>query len=171
MVTGTLAICLAIQLSATGANYTPIKIGFVDRDQLFETPGVEKRLTPIRATIKESETEFEQRWEDLLAQFRNFEVNKEFMDEEDRKAREAELKGLRDDLLQFAQSKQEAIEEERDKVMREIVDEIRNMVRQVAQERGYALVLWKSALAYGAPEHDLTRHVLKVLLAREGEQP
>lgn len=168
MMTGTLAICLAIQLSATGTGYAPIRIGFVDRDQLFETPRVEKKLIPVRDRIRESESEFEQRWDDLLEAFRNFEVNKEFMDEEDRAEKEAKLKKDRDELLQFAREKQDTLEEEREQAMREILAEIRDLIRRVAQEHGYALILWKSAVAYGAPEYDVTQHVMKLLL--EGEE-
>lgn len=164
MMTSVLAICLAVQISATGSEYPPVRIGFVDRDELFKAPRVERMLEPLRESVKTSEAEFERRWDELLAEIRDFEAKKEFMDEEGIQDKEVELKKGRDEILAYIREKKEALEEERDAKMRQILTEIRDMVRQVAQEQGYTLVLWKSAIAYGAPEHDLTQMVMKRIL-------
>lgn len=164
-----LALCLVTQVSATGTEYVPIKIGFVDRERLYEAPRVEKQLAPIRDEIRVSEAEFEGRWDALLEKMRDFESKKDFMDEEAREEKEVELKGERDGILKFLREKQEAIDKGREEVLSTILVDIRNLVRQVAQEQGYGLVLWKSAVAYGDPEHNLTEKVMKLLLEEGGE--
>lgn len=169
MIAAIVAVCLAAQVSATDTVAFPFKLGYVDREELFKAPRVERMLLPLRDRIKVSESEFDARWDQLLAQVRDFESKKEFMDQPGREEKEAELKKMRDEIAAFVREKRESLEDERDTTMRQVLSEVRDLVRQVAQEQGYSLVLWKSAVAYGAPEHDLTQVVMKRLVETEGK--
>jgi Skp family chaperone for outer membrane proteins len=170
MISTALALCMAIQFSATGEVAPTAKIGFVDRDELFKAPRVEKVLKELREQIRTSESEFERKMDRYEQEMRDFELKKIAMDEAAAQEREAELRAMRDEVVDYLRTKKEDLERVREERLREVTDEIRDVVRTIAQENGYTLVLWKSALAYGAREHDLTQIVMKRFLESGGGQ-
>lgn len=167
MISTALALCMAIQISATPP---AAKIGFVDREELFKAPRVEKVLQELRDQIQTSEDEFERQLDRYEQEARDFELKKIAMDEAAVQAREAELRDKKKEIVDFLRTKKEDLEQVRDDRLRAITDEIRDVVRAVAQENGYTIVLWKSALAYGSRDHDLTQIVMKRFLEKGGDQ-
>jgi len=170
MISTALAFCLAVQLAAPGDATPAVKIGFVDREEFYKTPRVEKILNELRDQVRESEAEFERRMDEYEKEARDLELQRIAMDEEAVQKKEAELKDMRDQVLQYLRDERSKLDDKREEKLASVVDEIRGVVRVVAQEQGYTLVLWKSALAYGSRDHDLTQVVLKRFLEEGGGQ-
>jgi Skp family chaperone for outer membrane proteins len=167
MISTVLALCMAVQISATPP---AAKIGFVDREELFKAPRVEKVLQEIRDQIRTSESEFERRLDRYEQEARDFELKKIAMDEAAVQEKEAELRAEKAKIVDFLRTKKEDLEQVKEDRLRAVTDEIRDVVRTVAQERGYTIVLWKSALAYGSRDHDLTQIVMQKYLEKGGDQ-
>jgi outer membrane protein len=142
------------------------KVGYVNVAKVFD--GYE-RTKASDATLgkkgKQKEAELEERMNEL----KKLRQNLELLNDEARETKTREIEEKAEELQQFRTSTARDLSRERDKIAKEILQEIQGGLEEYAKANHFSLILDSRSLLYGQSAHDVTDEVLKLLNSRKRE--
>ncbi|MFW5815714.1 MAG: OmpH family outer membrane protein [Wenzhouxiangella sp.] len=157
-----LLLLVAAALAASACAEEPIRIGYVDMKRLFET-------APQVVAARESlDDEFRPRNESLLADENRLQALEqtltegEQLDPEQRLELERDIRNLRRSIDRRREDLREELRFRTSTATKALEETIEVAVRQVAETRGYDLIL-TSPVAYAADSIDITDFILEWL--------
>jgi len=161
MVTGVL---LAASFACAPVEAEETKIGYVSLSKIFD--GYERTKASdaqLEKKGKQRETELQGR----VGELKKLRESVELLSDQAREAKTREIEQKADDLQRFRTNAARDLRRERDKVAKEILQDIRRVVDEYAKANGFAMVLKaEDVLLYAQSRQDLTDEILKALNAR-----
>ena len=161
-------LCL-MTLGVWAQTPTPQKVGFVDVELIIENSraiataldSVDRQLAGVAREIDEKQRDFRRKRFDLDRQER-------LLAEGERDARREELSGLQSEIdrLQFNLEQEMRV---RERQIQPVLEKIMQIVADVAEAQGYAIVLRGEIVIYGNKAVDLTPEVIGAVDARADE--
>ena len=145
-----------------------LKVGYVNIAKVFE--GYQRTKASDAALErqgKQKEAEFEARMADLKKLRESLELLNDAA--KDAKAREVEEKA--EELQRFRTNTARNLRRERDRITKDILQEIQQAIEQYAKTNGLSLVLDERSLLYGVPTQDLTNAILNLMNSRLAAAP
>ncbi len=142
----------------------PIKIGYLDLNRVVQavakqTPeydDLSKELEKRQAEIDRRGAEIDKLKEELKA-------NRVIWSEEKSREQEKIIRDKEDDLKVYSEGAQRFRDVEENKILRRLLPDIAQVVKQVGEKEGYSMILEKRILLYGSPSFDLTDKIIKAM--------
>ena len=157
------ALGLLLGASAVSADIS-FKVGYVDVAQLFDQYERTKRSESIlERKGKQKEGELEGR----LNELKKLRSGLELLSEKARSGRAREIDTKADELRRFGKYTQEELQRERNRVAKDIIDDIQRTIQDYAKANDFSMILDQRLLLYGQEIHDVTHDVLKQLNAKD----
>ncbi|MGM0648949.1 MAG: OmpH family outer membrane protein [Bacteroidota bacterium] len=158
-------IAAIVLIAGTAANSFAQKLGYVRVEAIFEE-------MPERAKAEKEITEYSKQLEEQL-QTMNAEFEKKYQEYEEnyenwgtavRKDKELDIQNLQQRIQGFQQSAQSDLQEKEQELLEPIYEKIRNAIKKVGDDEGYAYIYDNSMLLYKSDDSDdLTEKVKKEL--------
>jgi outer membrane protein len=158
-----LAAALLAALGGLPAQAQEMKVGFVNVAKVFD--GYVKTQASDSALEKEGKQK-EAELEGRMNELRKLRENLELLGDEARESKTREIEQKADDLQRFRANTARDLRRERDKIAKDLLDEIQVALDEFAKANSYTLILDSRALLYAENAHDITDQVLKVLNAK-----
>lgn len=169
-----LAILFAVGAvpGAAAAQGNPVNLAFVDLQRaLLEVEDGKKTKTKLEAMKADRQGKLDARQEELRALQKNFEAQKDFMNDEQRKAKEEEFRTKLGALQQTYATLQRELAEEETKATKSIFDRMGKILAKMGEDQKLTMVFEKTQSSIlWAPKHlDLTNEVIRRYNAGEGK--
>lgn len=136
------------------------KIGVVNLDKILHeykrTQASDKKLEGFY-NAKQAERER------MVSEIKNLREELVLLNEESRRERQQQVEGKIKGLADFDRDSKEALQKARDEAVKEILDEVEEVVTSFSKEKGFDLVISSRAVLYGVESMDLTDPVLAIL--------
>lgn len=156
---GALSVILA--LSATPLAQAADNVALVDMQKLFQkSPEKMEANKNYGNSFKTREEKLQKEENDLKDRMKQFERDASTMKETDRKKRHKEIEKQKNALIAKLQSFQTDTSDFRAKESKKIFTNIQNIVKSVANKKGYTTVLDANVVIYADPKNDITDDVL-----------
>ncbi len=140
------------------------KVGYVDIGRVFDEYERTKRSESIlERKGQQKEDELEKR----LGSLRKLRGGLELLSDSAREKRSQEIDEKADELRRFGKYTKRELLLERDRVAKDILEDIQQAIDDYASANGFSLILDQRLLLYGQAVHDVTGEVLKQLNARD----
>lgn len=162
-VAGLLAV--AAPLSAQAA---PTKIGYIDtRRVLNEAPGAQEARQTLEREMQGFQNQMKVMQDSLQALMADYQQKSAVMSAEARQAREQEILSKRTGWEQRAEQLQNQAAQRQQQVMEPIMQRVEEIISQVRQSEGFAIVfdVASEAIVSADPSLDLTTKVIERLRA------
>lgn len=159
-------LVLVIFLAFTGYCWaeSDIKIGYVDIAQAFDQYSKTQMLTQdLRSKVEKKKEDLDRRKAEVERLKQEMESQEALWSEEQKEEKQELLREKRDELKTYASSANQYLRREEDKLTRQLLDEIREIIKIVAQKEGYSIVLEKGPILYSNEKNDLTAKVINQL--------
>lgn len=163
-----LLICLIALTAAMTANAQ--KYALLDMEYILKNiPAYERANEQLNQVSKKWQAEVEALNTEASAMYKNYQNEMVFLSQEQKKARqEAIMKKEKDasDLKRKYFGPEGELFKKRESLMSPIQEEIYTAVKEIAELRGYSLVLDRSSdtgVIYGSPKADISNEVLQKL--------
>ncbi len=156
-----LGLAVVFGLMATAFGFADnLKIGYVDLAKVFDSYQKTKEFD----SVLQSEGEAFQKQRDAMIQKIQDAQNKlALMSDSQKSSMEANIEKQKDAVVAFDKDKREELTKRRDDKVREILNEIKNVVTTIAKKEGYTYVMNDRVMIYGDPQYDITDEVMKNL--------
>ena len=166
--TGVVAVCSLLALAASVANAAEGKIGFVNLAKLFDSYDRTKSSDAVlQQKGKQKETELGAKLNDL----KKMREGLELLSDEMRETKSRQIEQKSDEVQLFRKNTAQDLQRERDRIAKDILEEIQKGIDEYAKANGYALIMDQRSLLYGAPTIDLTDELLAALNKRPAKPP
>ncbi len=139
---------------------TDVKIGYVDLSRAFDE--YKKTKDFDKALEKKGDTKQTQR-EKVVKDIRKMRDELELLNEKARMKKEGDIEAKIELLQQFDQDAKSELIKERDDMVRDILEEMNDVIQDYGNSKGYSIILNDRVLLYGGTSMDLTDEVIKVL--------
>ena len=156
----TLALLLVPAVGAEG------KIAVVDLGRAFDA--YEKTRQLDRQLEERSNTKQAER-ERMVSEIRRMKDELELMSEQGREDRQVALDEKIRTLQEFDRQTRDALKRDREAMVKEILEEIEDVIQRYAKAQGYDFVLGDRAVLYADKAADITDRLIKTL--NEGQAP
>ncbi len=165
-------VCCSFGLLVSG--YSPLvaaeelKIGYVNLAKVFD--GYERTKASdaeLESKGKQKEAQLQQRMDELKKLRESLELLNDKA--KDTKSSEAEAKA--DELQRFRTSTARDLRRERDRIAKEILQEIQASIEDYGKANGFSMVFDERSLLYAQPGFDVTDQVLQALNSRYHKKP
>ncbi len=153
--------CGALVPSIGGA--AEFKVGYVDVGTIFDEY---KRTASSEAVLKEQGKAKEAEFETRMGELTKLRQGLELLNEEAKEARAQQIDEKVEGLQQFRTSATREFSRERERLVKKLLEEIREGLDAYAKQHDFSLILDSRSLLYGASGHDVTQEVLKWLNSR-----
>ncbi len=159
LVIGLVSIML-LSVAGTVLAQSESKIGFVDLSRSFDE--YKKTKDFDKALEKKGDTKQEQR-EKLVKDIRKMRDELELMNEKARESKEKDIESSIRSLQEFDQDAKTGLTKERDDMVRDILREMNDTIKEYGEKNGYSIILNDRVLLYGKKTIDLTDEIIKIL--------
>ena len=153
-------ITLAIFLFSGLASAQENKVGFVDLSKSFDeyqkTKDFDKELEK-KGDMKQEERE------KLVQDIRKMRGELELMNKSARDKKETDIEAKIKSLQEFDQEAKTDLTKERDNMVKDILKEMSDVIKEYGQKNGYSIILNDRVLLYGDPGMELTNEIIKIL--------
>ncbi len=155
------------------ASAEEMKIGYVNLQQIKETAEWKRREDLFKAEVGKSQIEVEKKRKELENAAFQYERQKPMLSESAQREKERELQKQRLEFQLWAQDRQRDLDGKRDEMTESVWSQVRQVVEEVAKERGLTLVIdydpsppnatvnLQKGLVYLEPKVDITDEVVK----------
>ncbi len=158
-------VCMAAMIVGTSspASAEELKVGYVNVAKIFDSYEKTKANdVNLEKRGKQKEAELEARVNEL----KKLRQSLELLSNEAREAKTREIEEKADELQRFRTSTARDLRHDRDKIAKELLDEIQRGITDYAKANGYSLILDARSVLYGQNAYDVTDGVLKLLNSR-----
>ena len=142
-----------------------LKIGYVNVGKVFD--GYAKTQSSdavLEKQGKQKEAELEARMNEL----KKLRESLELLNDAARDAKSREIEEKADELQRFRTNTARDLRRDRDKIAKDLLDEIEQTLNEFAKANGFSVILDSRAMLYGQPALDVTDQVLKLLNSHAG---
>ena len=161
---------LIINLMLSGNLYSKkkeklLKVGAVDLQKVFKkSPGKKIAKDHLEKKRKSFEDENKKREEKIKKAKKEYENNKSNLTDNEKESAQLEIKKQTIDLKEYVQVSNQKLEDEENKLLEPVIDDIKKAVEAVSMMYGYDIILDKSAyILYIDKEFDITDEVVTQL--------
>ena len=161
-------ICLLTSVICPLVQAEELKIGYVNLAKVFD--GYERTKASdaeLESKGKQKEAQLQQRMDELKKLRESLELLNDKA--KDTKSSEAEAKA--DELQRFRTSTARDLRRERDRIAKEILQEIQASIEDYGKANGFSMVFDERSLLYAQPGFDVTDQVLQALNSRYHKKP
>lgn len=157
-----LGLIFIFLVSSVGVAFaqTDVKIGYVDLSRTFDE--YKKTKDFDKALEKKGDTKQTQRG-DVVKDIRKMRDELELLNEKARVKKEQDIEAKIELLQQFDQDAKSELVKERDDMVRDILEEMNDVIQEYGNSQGYSIILNDRVLLYGGTSMDLTDEIIKVL--------
>ena len=153
---GIFVLCAAAPLFAESQG----KIGYIDLSRSFDeyqkTKDFDKDLES-KGDMKQGERE------KLVQEIRKMREELELMNKNAREKKEADIEAKIKSLQEFDQEAKTDLTKERDNMVKDILKEMSDVIKEYGQKNGYSIIVNDRVLLYGDSGMDLTNEIIKIL--------
>ena len=140
-----------------------LKIGYVNLAKVFDNYEKTKASdSALEKKGKQKEAELEGRMNEL----KKLRQGLELLNDEVKEAKASEIETKSEELQRFRNATARDLRRERDRIAKDILEEIRGMLKEYAEANGFAVILDSRSLVFGQHTYDVTEDVLKLLNSR-----
>ena len=136
------------------------KIGYIDLSKSFDeyqkTKDFDKELEK-KGDMKQGERE------KLVQDVRKMREELELMNKSAREKKEADIEAKIKSLQEFDQEAKTDLTKERDNMVKDILKEMSDVIKEYGQKNGYSIILNDRVLLYGDSGMELTNEIIKIL--------
>lgn len=155
--TFTALLFFSFAISGFSAN---LKMGYVDTVEVFN----EYQRTKDQDELLESKKEEVQRiLEEKERRLRDIQNRLEVLREDQREAERDNLQEAMEDYRQARQRELSGIQRKRDEMMREIAEDIYQVIETYAKQNNYDLIINRNSILYAPEDKDLTETILNII--------
>jgi outer membrane protein len=158
-----MAVLMAAAAACPHAAAEEGKVGYVNLSAIFD--GYE-RTKSSDAMLEKKGKQKEAELEGRMSELRKLRESLELLSEDAREQKAREIEEKADDLQRFRTSAARDLGRERDKIAKDILDEIQQGVNEFAKANGYAMIIDSRSLLYSDKQQDVTDGVLALLNKR-----
>jgi len=155
-----LVFILFFSFSGISLAQSDIKIGYVDLSRAFDE--YKKTKDFDRALEKRGDTKQGER-ERVVKDIRKMRDELELLNEKARRRKEQEIETKIESLQEFDQDAKAELIKERDDMVRDILEEMNDVIQEYGNANGYSAILNDRVLLYGENSMDLTDDIIKIL--------
>jgi outer membrane protein len=160
-----LALITAGVVTADAAAPAAGKIGFIDlvalERTLLATPAGKRASAKMEQSLKAKQTEFDKKRNDLQKVIAEFEKQRSMLKPEVAAQREQEYGERMRELQEYYVKLQGDLGNEQAKLIQEVVKQAEPVIKQVAQEQGYTMIMNRAAVVWAVDGIDITAEVNK----------
>lgn len=154
---GLLALCFSAPVFAA-----TLKVGVVDVQQVLKSsPRVSADKTKLQAQFKPQYEKIQAAQKSLEAMVDNLHKNGSTMQAKDRTALQASIQKSQESLMKQQQGFQSTFMAARSKDMQDLLGELQNVMKTIAQKNQINVILPKSGVVYSDSNLDMTSQVEK----------
>lgn len=136
------------------------KIGYIDLSRSFDeykkTKDFDKELES-KGDMKQQERE------KVVQEIRKMREELELMNKSAREKKEADIEAKIKSLQDFDQEAKTDLTKERDNMVKDILKEMSDVIKEYGEKNGYSIILNDRVLLYGDSGMDLTNEIIKIL--------
>jgi len=136
------------------------RIGYIDLSRSFDeyqkTKDFDKQLEK-KGDMKQQERE------KLVQEIRKMREELELMNKNSREKKEVDIEAKIKSLQEFDQGAKTDLTKERDNMVKDILKEMSDVIKEYGQKNGYSIILNDRVLLYGENSMDITNDIIKVL--------
>ena len=145
-----------------------LKIGYVNLAKVFDSYQKTKALDEeLEKKGKQKDAELQGR----LNELKKMREGLELLNDQARESKARDIEQKADELQRFRANTARDLHRERDKMAKNILQEIQQIVEEYAKANHFTLILDERSLLYGQATYDMTDAILKLLNARAAAKP
>ena len=152
--------CFTVNVSSALAES---KIGFVDLSKAFDAY---QKTKDFDKSLEQKGTTKQNQREKLVKEIRKMRDELELLNETTRKTKEGDIESKMKTLQKFDQEAKTELVKERDDMVKDILGEMNDVIKEYGKKNGYSMVLNDRVLLYGKEELNITDDIIKILNAR-----
>lgn len=143
------------------------KIGVIDMLGIFEKSDKMQAITKnVKQTVSEKQKEWEQKKNGLEKQIQDLQVQRDLMPKESYDSKMAELRNQHTQFMDWWREEEKKLDELKADSLKPFLRELKDIVKSVAVEQGFMLILKKENLLYSDDSLDITDAVIAKLNAK-----
>jgi len=157
----TIILCsFIITLMFSSVSAASLKIGYVDISKVFDNY---KKAEVENKELENASLEKQKQREKLVESIQKLREEMKIMSEEGKKKRNPDLIEKMSELRAFDREARNDLKLQRDKIMRDILEDIQEAIGTYAKKNKFDLIFYRNALVYNADHLDVTSEVIKIL--------
>jgi outer membrane protein len=137
-----------------------LKIGYIDAIKVFDN--YEKTKEQDKILEQQSDKKKQER-EKLVNEVRKMKDELDVLSSKAKEQKQAQIDEKLKNLQDYDQKTRTELGQQRDKMARDILKEIEQIVNKYAEDNGYNIILNSRTLVYGQQQYDLTDKILELL--------
>jgi len=153
------AMILGLALSA-GVASAADKFAYVDLTKIFNEYTKTKEFDKVLET---KQAAYKSEVDKMVADVKAFQDKLNLLSEKEREAKKSEMDNKYKNLQEFERQKLGDLRKEQDEIMKELLKDINDAIKQYAEKEGYALVFIDRVLAYQDKNMDITDKVITIV--------
>ena len=158
-------ISLFALVCGPAAEAAEMKVGYVVVEKLVGNYGKTKASEEaLEKQGKQKEGELQGR----ITELKKMREGLELLNDQAREGKQREIDQKADELQRFRTNAGRDLARERQRVLGDILKDVRQAVDEYAKANGFSLIMRDDALLYALPAYDVTDGVLKILNSRSG---
>jgi len=143
------------------------KIGYVNLAKLFDSY---EKTRASDAALEQKGKQKEAELQGRLDELKRLRQGTELLNDDARDAKQRQIEEKADELQRLRNAAVRDLRRERDKIAKDLLDEIRAALEGYAKANGFSVILSSDALLYGQQAYDVTDEVLNILNSRAKAQ-
>lgn len=152
-----LALIISGMVTANAAGPGGFKIGYVDFEEvLLDTPAGKRASQAFEKELKQRQSELDKKQKDLQQKAVDLDKQRSVLKPEVFKAKQQELEKTYVELQQTYVKLERELTEQRTKLIRDILKQAEPVVKKIAADEGFDMILDRSTVVWARPEYDLT---------------
>lgn len=156
------ALIIAGMVTADAAAPGPAKIGFVDLERtLLETPAGKRASSKFEQSLKGKQAELDKKRKDLEKFKAEFEKQRSMLKPDVIAKREQEFNERTMELQSYFMKLQNDLATERAQLIQEVLKQAGPVIKQVAQEQNFSLIVDRAAVIWASDALDITAEINK----------
>jgi len=136
------------------------KFAYVDLSRTFSEYSKTKEYDKV---LGEKETAYETERDKKVSDVKQLQDKINLLGDKDKETKKPELDTKIKSLQEYDRQKQTDLRKEQDEKMKEILKDIEDTVKQIAEKEGYSMVFNDRVLVYQSKSYDITDKVIGVL--------
>ncbi len=142
-----------------------LKIGFVDFQKIIESwPEAKEKLSKLEDQYAEVQADLDRMDEEIQQKKQQLEDRQGFFSSKEEEKRQWEdYRAQVKEYLEIFRTKRTGLEEQKKDTLKEVFDQVKAVVLDVAERHGYSFILRKQDLVYAVDEYDITDEVIAEL--------
>jgi len=169
-----MALGVAVALLCVGLAFRPAsadileevfkRIAYVDLEKVFQEYEKKKVLEKkLQAEGEVTRQELAKKREEIEKLKEEYKAQELLLSEEAKRERQEEIAKKSEALRELLDEVSKQMKEKEQKYTQEIVSDIMNKIKEIAEKEGYIFIFDKAALLYGAPPQDITKKIIDEL--------